>query len=217
MEQLISTFLKVYKRLFSNKTTNKTREKLEYVEFPNLKIGENSDISRLRLEFRKYNVNKNILFDLSLLDRDTYKVKIGINSTVEGNFIFENPNALLTIGDNTYIGVSDFVISDRIAIGCNVLISFGCLFMDHDAHSTNLEERKMDQFVLRESGKKNWNAVNKKEIIIHDGVWIGAKAIILKGVTVGSNSIIGAGAVVTKDVPSNAVVVGNPARIIKIK
>jgi acetyltransferase-like isoleucine patch superfamily enzyme len=214
MEQLISTFLKVYKRLFSNKTTNKTREKLE---FPNLKIGENTDISRLRLEFRKYNVNKNILFDLSLLDKDTYKVKIGINSTVEGNFIFENPNALLTIGNNTYIGVSDFVISDRIAIGCNVLISFGCLFMDHDAHSTNLEERKMDQFVLRESGKKNWDAVNQKEIIIQDGVWIGARAIILKGVTVGSNSIIGAGAVVTKDVPSNAVVVGNPARIIKIK
>ncbi|RYY70023.1 MAG: sugar O-acetyltransferase, partial [Chitinophagaceae bacterium] len=50
---------------------------------------------------------------------------------------------------------------------------------------------------------------------IEDDVWIGAGAIILQGVTVGKKSIVGAGAVVTKDVPPGVVVAGNPARIIK--
>ncbi len=52
-------------------------------------------------------------------------------------------------------------------------------------------------------------------IVIEDNVWIGGGAIVLAGVTVGLNSVVGAGAVVTKDVPPNVVVVGNPARIVR--
>jgi len=51
---------------------------------------------------------------------------------------------------------------------------------------------------------------------IKKGVWIGARTIILPGVTIGENSVVGAGSVVTKDVPKNTVVVGNPAKIIKV-
>ena len=54
-----------------------------------------------------------------------------------------------------------------------------------------------------------------KPIVIQDNVWLGGGAIVLAGVTVGENSVVGAGAVVTKDVPPNVVVVGNPARIVK--
>lgn len=54
-----------------------------------------------------------------------------------------------------------------------------------------------------------------REIVVSDGAWIGSHATILPGVKIGRNSIIGAGAVVTKDVPDNAVVAGVPARIIK--
>lgn len=53
---------------------------------------------------------------------------------------------------------------------------------------------------------------NAKPIVIEDGVWIGSNAIVLGGVTIGENSIIGAGAVITKDVPPNAIVVGAPTR-----
>lgn len=56
-----------------------------------------------------------------------------------------------------------------------------------------------------------------KKVVINDDVWIGCGAIILKGVTIGHGAIIGAGSVVTKDVPKNAVVVGNPARIVKYR
>lgn len=62
---------------------------------------------------------------------------------------------------------------------------------------------------------KNIRVVKTKEIHLKKNAWIGARAIILPGVTVGENAIVGSGAVVTKDVPDNAVVVGSPARVIK--
>lgn len=54
-----------------------------------------------------------------------------------------------------------------------------------------------------------------KPIVIHDNAWLGGGVIVLAGVTIGENSIIGAGSVVTKDIPSNVVAVGNPARVIR--
>ena len=62
---------------------------------------------------------------------------------------------------------------------------------------------------------KNIRVVKTREIHLKKNAWIGARAIILPGVTVGENAIVGSGAVVTKDVPDNAVVVGSPARVIK--
>ena len=56
-----------------------------------------------------------------------------------------------------------------------------------------------------------------KPIVICDGVWIGARAIILPGVTIGEGAVIAAGSVVTKDVPSWAVVAGNPAKVVKVR
>ncbi len=56
-----------------------------------------------------------------------------------------------------------------------------------------------------------------KEVVINDDVWIGCGAIILKGVTIGRGAVIGAGSLVNKDVPEMAVVVGNPARVVKYR
>lgn len=55
-----------------------------------------------------------------------------------------------------------------------------------------------------------------KPITIGDNVWIGGNAVVLMGVTIGNNVVIGAGSVVTHDIPSNAVAVGNPARVIRM-
>jgi acetyltransferase-like isoleucine patch superfamily enzyme len=56
---------------------------------------------------------------------------------------------------------------------------------------------------------------NTKPVILEDNVWIGDSAIICKGVTIGKNSIIGAGSVVTKNVPTNSIFAGNPAKLVK--
>ena len=63
---------------------------------------------------------------------------------------------------------------------------------------------------------KDWSVVNSNPIKICDDVWIGMNVIILKGVTVGEGAIVGAGSVVTKDVPAWTVVAGNPARVVKV-
>lgn len=63
---------------------------------------------------------------------------------------------------------------------------------------------------------KNIRTIMTKEIHIKRNAWIGARVNILPGVTIGENAIVGTGSIVTKDIPDNAVAVGNPARVIKI-
>lgn len=84
-----------------------------------------------------------------------------------------------------------------ISIGKDVAIAHDVLIMDCDGHSIGGQE---DEGI---------------PVHIGDHVWIGSKSIILKGVTVGNGSIVAAGSVVTKNVPDNVIVAGNPARIIK--
>lgn len=63
--------------------------------------------------------------------------------------------------------------------------------------------------------RKNWGPEAAKPITIGNDCWIGGNAIILMGITIGNGVTVGAGSVVTKDVPDNVVVVGNPAKVIK--
>lgn len=110
--------------------------------------------------------------------------------------------AEIVIGDN--VGVSGCSISaaQSICIGKNVLIGSGAVLSDNDAHPIDPKDR------LRGAGGKCC------PICIEDDVFIGARAIILKGVTVGEGAVIGAGAVVARNVPPFSIVVGNPARVI---
>lgn len=115
-----------------------------------------------------------------------------------------NKTSQLLIGDNVGISGSTISVAKFIKIGNNVLIGSGCLITDNDAHNINYLER--DKKLFDES---------IKPVYIEDNVFIGARSIILKGVIVGEGSVIGAGSVVTKNVPKNVIVAGNPAKIIK--
>lgn len=119
------------------------------------------------------------------------------------NIVF--PKSELIIGDNVGISGSTICASKSVRIGDNVLIGSGCLITDTDAHPINWIDRREDRNELK--------AVSP--VVIGNDVFIGARSIILKGVTIGDRAIIGAGSVVCHDVPSDCIVGGNPAKIIK--
>ena len=94
-----------------------------------------------------------------------------------------------------------------IVIGNNVNIGGDCILMDSDAHSLN--------FLYRRDGQKDQKFKINKGIVIDDDVLVGARSIILKGVHIGARSIIGAGSVVTNDIPADCIAGGNPCRLIR--
>ena len=94
------------------------------------------------------------------------------------------------------------------------MISWGVTIVDHNSHAINWSGRKNDVLDWRH-GIKRWEQVAVAPVHLRRRCWIGFNAIILKGVTVGEGSIVGAGSVVTKDVPPYTIVAGNPARVIR--
>ena len=149
------------------------------------------------------------------------------NLNIEGDFIFgdsliissygvdvmENShitvceNATLTFGNNSGISSTSIYCAERIEIGDYVNIGAGCFIMDTNFHSINWRHRK----------DRSLDIANAKSapVKIDDIVFVGARSIICKGVHIGEHSIISAGSVVVKDVPSNEVWGGNPAVFIK--
>ena len=88
--------------------------------------------------------------------------------------------------------------------------------MDNDGHSVRHTLRKKDLHRQIKNISKDWSTVKVKKITIEDDCWIGARCIILKGVTIGHGSIIAAGSVVVKSVPPLTIYGGNPAQEIGV-
>jgi acetyltransferase-like isoleucine patch superfamily enzyme len=131
-------------------------------------------------------------------------VTIGKRSTLWPGVVFDlngrskTEPAIVTVGDYTSIGDrTEIHCAKCVAIGNQVLISWDVNIIENDYHALG------GGFPVL------------APVLIEDEVWIGARAIITKGVTIGRGATIGAGSVVTKDVPPFTVVAGNPARTIK--
>lgn len=114
-------------------------------------------------------------------------------------------NPELSIGDYSGVGVN-CLVSGRTYIGSHVMMGPDCIMYSY-SHAYDRLDIPMDQQGFEEP----------TPIHIGDDVWIGARVIILPGVSIGSHCIIGAGAVVTKDVPDYAVVGGVPAKVIRYR
>ena len=134
----------------------------------------------------------------------------GVRLSGKSTIIFSNRlNARpeLMIGDDTFIGHDCALgIGSVLKIGRHCLIAGGVRLFDFDGHPLDAARRR---------AKEPTPPEGIRPIAIGDDVWIGAGAHVLKGVTIGPRSVVGAGAVVTKDVPADVVVAGNPARIVK--
>jgi acetyltransferase-like isoleucine patch superfamily enzyme len=116
----------------------------------------------------------------------------------DGAKILLGPGATARIGANTHFdGDSRLISAESVSIGEGCAIAWEVLIMDADFHHID--------------GRASGDA----PVAIGDGVWVGAGAKILKGVTVGDGAIVAAGAIVTRDVPARTLVAGSPARIVR--
>lgn len=119
----------------------------------------------------------------------------GVKLSVTTN---DNTGAVLRIGDNVSIGDrTEIHVGKDISIGSNTLISWDCCIMDRDYHAISSDKEKI------------------APVKIGDNVLIGCRSLILKGVSIGDGAVIASGSVITKNVPNNCIVAGNPARIIR--
>ncbi len=126
-------------------------------------------------------------------------------------------NATVSVGDFTLLNGALIMAEERIEIGSHCLVSWNVGIADSDFHPLAPAQRLIDAKALAPfyKGRPPRPPLATRPVIIRDNVWIGMHSLILKGVEVGENSVIAAGAVVTKSVPPNCVVAGNPATIVK--
>lgn len=136
-----------------------------------------------------------------------------ISSNLRGAFFTED-GAEITIGDRVGMSATRMWIKTSLTIGDDVKIGGGCLIIDTDCHPLDWRLRALRPRNAEESRQVD-NAIASKPITIEHDVWIGAGCMILKGVTIGARSVIGAGSVVTKSIPPDCIAAGNPARVIR--
>lgn len=120
-------------------------------------------------------------------------------------FNISTTSSKIIIGNNVGISGSSINATTIVTIEDNVLIGSGCLISDTDSHPLLWDDRLYN----------NNDKTSKAPITIKKNAFIGARCIILKGVTIGEGAVVGAGSVVSKDVPPYTVVCGNPAKIVK--
>ena len=146
--------------------------------------------------------------------RPLSKISLGQNCNIRSDFTTNlairkksiirtyNMNAIIEIGNNTGINGSIIAAAEKIVIGNDVLIGFNCYISDTDNHVIDP--------IMRHSGTTETSPIN-----ICDNVWLGVNVVVLKGVTIGKNSVIGANSLVLSNIPENVIAMGNPCRVIK--
>lgn len=166
---------------------------------------------RMKMRAIGIRYGKNVRFKgNSLFFRDPLsKISVGDNCLFVSSSRFNNrginhkcilatkSNAEIQIGNKcSFSGVS-IVSSCSVVIGNNVLVGANCQIGDRNGH-----EDRYPQF-------------HPKPVVIKDNVWLGMNVVVMRGVTIGENSIIGANSVVTKDIPANSIAAGMPARVLR--
>ena len=130
------------------------------------------------------------------------KINIGFNQKVHSK-------RELIVGKSSFVGHNcSFGIAKSITIGEYCYISGGVRIADNDGHPLDYTERRLKMPVHKS---------DVKPVVIGNDVWIGRNAMVLKGVTIGDRVVVGACSVVTKSIPSDSIIVGNPAKVIRGK
>lgn len=141
----------------------------------------------------------------------TPRIELGSNIRVSGliNIAASSKGTpTLVIGDGVFIGHgTSFAIAERISVGKFASIAGGCYIADTEGHSHYNPQKPIWEVPAGDG--------DVSPVTIEDGVQISRNVMILKGVTIGARSVIGAGSVVRSDIPPDSIVMGNPARVVK--
>ena len=171
------------------------------------------------------NQNNIVIDESSIVDHTMIaplgKLSVGKECVINGELVATSGN--ITIGNYVVINQGTRIFSaDKIIIEDNVMISWNCNIVDSNMHSLHSADRLKDTQTAREAIRTNTIGQNvdstnivSKPVTIKEGAWIGVNSMSMKGLTIGKGAVVGAGSVVTKDVPDFAVVAGNPAQILK--
>lgn len=146
------------------------------------------------------------MYTLRFIFWNTFRSKLsfGVNPKIGRNSYFSSKD-IITIGDCFFCGTNCY-FSGNITLGKRILIAsyVGFVGGDHEIDNCSVQISQTGRSVVRPT-------------ILKDDVWVGHGAIILHGVSIGCGAVVGAGSVVTKDVPDFAVVAGNPAKILRYR
>jgi acetyltransferase-like isoleucine patch superfamily enzyme len=136
-------------------------------------------------------------------------IRIGENVMLDGNVFSSgrmHKDPVLTIGNRVVLGYKTHIsVSKSVKIGNDCLIAAGCMILDNDGHPIDPNRR-----LCKEPVRDN----EIKPVVIEDNVWIGTGCIILKGVTIGTGSIISANSLVTRSIPPYSIAMGVPAKVV---
>lgn len=142
-------------------------------------------------------------------------IQLGDYVSVYG-LLYSQSHGKIIIGSHCRIGRDVAIRSgESVRIGDHTIISANVIITDNNTHPLSVRFREVWSMMPPSSELHLWKWSQRSPVTIKENVWVGEYARICKGVTIGKNAIIGANAVVTKDVPDNCLAVGNPARIVR--
>jgi len=144
------------------------------------------------------------LGDRVVLCSDSRFTALGVNHPVVLRTL--RPNAEIVIGNDSGISGGSICAASQIILGKECLIGANVTIADTDFHAINPKNRRYNN---------NQSEIDTKPICIQNNIFIGTGSLILKGVNIGENCVIGAMSVVTKDVPRNSIYAGSPAKLIQ--
>ncbi|MDD3320475.1 MAG: acyltransferase [Paludibacter sp.] len=201
---VLKTIIVIGVKLFARFYSYKTKQKID---------GFRTIIFSLWLANEFSNIGKKSTVNYSIIIQGGKYISIGNNSSIGKRAVItawdKQDDILFTpeikIGNNVSIGEDCHITAiNSIVIGNNVLLGKKITITDNSHGKTNWNELQIPPV------QRKW--YSKGPVLIEDNVWIGDKATILAGVTIGKNAVVGANSVVTKDVPCNTVVGGIPAK-----
>lgn len=202
MNRRIFTTIQTLIGALVDKAFNYRESFLEYKKQRHLTIGEHA---RLHPESEINNLQTQ---DKLLIGKDTH---------IRGELCVYPYGEGISIGEGSYIGKNSVIrAADSITIGNHVLIAHNVTIIDTDSHEIDHIERAESYLKMLKYGHpSSKGSVQTKPIVIKDYAWISYNVSVLKGVTIGEGAIIGAGSIVTHDVPDYCVAIGNPAVVVK--